>query len=79
MAALRELKPLEDVAGPRDEEDNNDVDADECSSEEEEEEEGKLDCDLCGTDDSEEDPTFDVLEETRSALSSISLEKSKCR
>nr|XP_009414827.1 PREDICTED: zinc finger CCCH domain-containing protein 62-like isoform X1 [Musa acuminata subsp. malaccensis] len=79
MAALRELKPLEDVAGPRDEEDNNDVDADECSSEEEEEEEGKLDCDLCGTDDSEEDPTFDVLEETRSALSSISLEKSKSR
>ncbi|KAJ8492121.1 hypothetical protein OPV22_013842 [Ensete ventricosum] len=79
MAALRELKPLEDVAGPQDEEDSNDVDADDCSWEEEEEEEGESDCDLCGTDDSEEDPTFDVVEETRSSLSSISLEKSKSR
>ncbi|URE36102.1 zinc finger CCCH domain-containing protein [Musa troglodytarum] len=80
MAALREVKPLEDVAGPQDEEDNNDVDSDECSwEEEEEEEEGELDCDSCGTDDSEEDPTFDVVEETRLALSSIALEKSKSR
>lgn len=58
-----ELKPAKGDEAPREE-----------GSEEDEEL-----SDFCEADDSVEDPTFDVLEETRSALSKISLKKSKYR
>ncbi|XP_073105776.1 uncharacterized protein [Elaeis guineensis] len=51
---------------------------DEAPQEEGSEEDEEL-SDFYATDDSDEDPTFDIVEETRSALSTISLEKSKSR
>ncbi|XP_008800460.2 zinc finger CCCH domain-containing protein 62-like [Phoenix dactylifera] len=42
-------------------------------------EEEEQSSDFCAPDESDEDPTFDILDETRSALSKISLKKSKSR
>ncbi|XP_077234648.1 uncharacterized protein LOC143876842 [Tasmannia lanceolata] len=42
-------------------------------------EDGESGIDECYSDDSEEDPTYDILEETRSGLSNLSIKKSKSR